>query len=158
MKTISTSATKKISDGKTYKPKGEGYYDVDDVLDAYNAGKHVGAANVEKAFADLLKRNIRDASKFLNSVVSQLYALDIPFTDVYIRHGRWPEIEILMAVRDTDYVKKDFKVIYDVVFDLEQEYNNESLQIYISFLPVNEHFNEAQVLSDAYVKIEKESE
>ena len=140
----------------SFEERGETYFHINKVIDAYKTGVMHGERNFEKAFEELFERNVRDSVKCLNAIATHLRSIDIRLNKAYIQTGQWRQISFLLIVAENDFLDEKFYSVYDKLYSLEQEYNNKSLQVNVSFLPSSESFSEEAVFSDGFAELKEE--
>lgn len=127
------------------------FFSADDVLDAYFQGKNDGIKNYSEELLTLIKRNVRDTSRFTFEVSEFLFQKGVSPSNSYIRLTSKYSVDVLLTISEDEYLNEDFIEVYDIVGSLEDEYNSEDLNIHLSFVPKNESFREEVILSDGYI-------
>ena len=137
--------------GETPFHKNENPFNSDDVINAYLRGKQDGAEDMGKAIVNLLKRNIRDAGRVALALEAFLNGSNIPRLHSYIRITKGYKVTLLMVVSEDDFLNEKFMSVYGEAIRLEREFNDETCNISVSFMPKSEGFDQSAILSDGFV-------
>jgi len=135
--------------------KGETYYHFDRLIEAYNKGVDEGEQKYVKTADALFQRNLRDASKAINILDRDFIERGLDILKAYLQIASRDKFFFLVGVSEENYLHDSFYTVYDKVYHLEKEYNNDSLQLHFAFMPVTSDFCEEIVLSDGFFELEK---
>lgn len=130
----------------------------DKLINAYFDGFADGREHISNETFELIKRNLRDASKFTGHIQTFLKSIGITSEDLFVRVTSIIGVDVLVSVNENDYLRPEFSEVYESIVAQETEYNNESLHISLSFVLKNEYFNSEEILSDGFVMIPKINE
>jgi hypothetical protein len=122
----------------------------DDMIDAYLHGKKEAFATAQKLVFDKFVNNIEKSKAITVRLINTLKDKNFNPIDAYLRVNAFDYLHILVTVPDSEHIKDEFLDMYDVVSELENEIKDEYYNVFIYFCPVNEYFEEINVLSDGY--------
>jgi len=155
---ITKAKTEQEVGSSVFSKSHSGYFDADTVIDAYFQGREDGTSDVQRSVIELVKRNLRDATKLIERIEKRLFDLNIEFSNLYLKIAGVYSIDVLAVVTEDDFLRDEFLPVYDLLSELEEEFNSESLTISFSFMPKGEHFNEEEILSDSYLSTQNISQ
>ena len=148
-----TSFSMKENKIKSWVPtkKSDFLYTSDQLIDAYLYGKREALEATKRLAADKLNNNIDKSGTISINLLKLLINEKFTPIDAYLRVNDLDKFEIMVAIPEDEMISDDFLKIYNVVSGLEKQNRDEYYNVFISFCPVNDHFEEINVLSDGFL-------
>ncbi|GAA5092630.1 hypothetical protein GCM10023210_21840 [Chryseobacterium ginsengisoli] len=150
---ISTDLLKYISDieEKSSKVPLDGYYHIDDVIEAFNRGEKNGRDEVVEHIRQKLLRDSTQmflySTKFVNDIRKDGYEVGGAYVDPF-------RFKFIVVTLPENTVNEDFiNKFYNNVFKIEKKFKEETnSNMHISFIS-NNNINEDELFIDGYLKI-----
>ncbi|MDR2232037.1 MAG: hypothetical protein LBE56_02805 [Tannerella sp.] len=123
----------------------------DDLIDAYLHGKKDAFATAQRLAQDKFNANIEKSKDITVNLLNILRDNNFTPIDAYLRFNGFDYFEIMVTIPEDDFTADGFSEMYDVISGIEDRNNEKYYEVFISFCPVNEHFEELIVSSDGYL-------
>jgi len=134
-------------------------YTSDELIDAYLYGKRNAFEATQRLAVDKLNNNIEKSGEISINLLKTLTDKYFTPLNAYLRINSLDNFDIMITVPERDIISDDFLTMYDIISKTETQNKDEYYDVFISFCPVNEHFEEINVLSDGFLlKLENSGE
>ena len=131
--------------------KKSDFFTSDDLIDAYLYGKRTAFEETKRHAINQLNRNIDKSGEISFNLLRLLTHENFTPIDAYLRINSLENFDIMVTVPESDMISDVFLSMYDVVSNIEKQNKEDSYGVFISFCPVNNHFEEFNVSSDGFV-------
>ena len=131
--------------------KRSDFFTSDQLIDAYLHGKRDAFAATQRLAVDKLSNNIEKSGDISINLLKTLSANHFTPINAYLRVNDLDNFDIMVTVPEDDIISDEFLNMYDIVSKMEAKNKEEYYDVFISFCPVNEHFEEINVSSDGYL-------
>jgi len=132
------------------------YFTSDELINAYLTGKREALEATKRLAIDKLSNNINKSGVISLNLLKSL--ADEKFTplDAYLRINAIDNFDIMVTIPENEMTGDDFINMYRLVSNIEEKSRDEYYDVFISFCPFNDHFEEINIESDGYfLKLEK---
>jgi len=140
-----------ISKNEWIPTKKNDFFTSDHLIDAYLHGKREAFATTQRLATDKLNKNIEKSSEISINLIKTLSKNSFTPINAYLRINALDNFDIMVTIPESDIVNDHFSNMYNVASTLEEQNKDEYYDVFISFCPVNEHFEEINVSSDGYI-------
>lgn len=129
----------------------EGMHSTDVVIDAYITGKKDGLQLAQKTAIAQLKKNIEKAGDQTKKLLDHMESIGFSAVDAYLRIISIDNLEVLVAVKQDDFLNDKFLDVYNWLAALEEVAREEIFNISFSYIDLSENFDEQIVFSDGFI-------
>ncbi|WP_145860822.1 hypothetical protein [Pedobacter suwonensis] len=144
------SSNKAASDWKLDPQKGD-VYTGDQVIDAYLTGKKHGLQSYQKSLYNSLQQNVDACAVITKSVLEYLKKINIESDTAFLKINNWDNFNIILPVKEEDFLDEKFLSVYDFASDLEEKSINDTFNFGVSFLDYTEKLNEHNLQCDGFI-------
>lgn len=123
----------------------------DQLIDAYLNGKKDALEATKRLIVDKLNNNIDKSGTITVNLLRLLKNKQFTPVDAYLRVNSLDSFDIMVSIPEDEMMKDEFSEMYNVISGLEENNRDEYYDALISFCPVNDCFEEINVLSDGFL-------
>lgn len=135
---------------KTKNSDSSDNFSADNVIDAYYDGHKTGLKQKENEFKELFKKNFQLSSSNTEKVVDELKKLGFEAESAYLNIKSISEFEVLIVVKEDDYVSDNFMKIFRYSRAIEKECRENSFYLNFSYATKGENFNIKRVRAEGF--------
>ena len=126
-------------------------YTGDQLIDAYIFGKRNAIETTKRIIDDALNNNINKSGDISAGLLRLLRGNNYHSADAYLRINSIDKFDILITIPESEMIGDDFLDIYNIVSDIETKNRDKYYDLLISFCPLNDNFEEINVLADGFL-------
>ena len=123
-----------------------------EIKEAYLKGHRDGSEESAMLFREKRDANIAKAAAHTSEVLDHLEANGFQPREAYLKIESWYEFEVLVGVRDEDFLNKTFQEVYSFVGELEERVEEELYSIWFSFVGTPAELDKSIVIRNGFVR------
>lgn len=127
------------------------FYSADQMIDAYFKGKMDQKNSDDQIMIEKLKENLNNAKKIVENLIRQLTAIKIKVKYTKLKITSVKDYEAIIVVAKSNFISPTFENAYKLAIDTKKLENNQTFNIYFSFMPFSLKIDEKKLLADGYI-------